>query len=246
MKKIILILGILLISGSVIASTDVDSLFGQASECYEKGNCADAIKSYEEIIENGIRDSAVYYNLGNAYYKNNQLGKAVLSYKRALRLSSNDTDIRNNLEYVLSFIKEEEVKSPFQKLLDKLFNIISLNALTLFVHYTYILFFIMLAVYLFMKRKPLFWINISLGIILLLSGTWLYGRIYSQEIIKKAIVIVIQGQVRNGPGEDYSVAFTVPEGKELIIIEKRNVWYEIGVKEKGIKGWIRREEIEQI
>ncbi len=246
MKRIILILGILLISGSAPASADVASLFGQANACYEKGNCADAIRSYEEIIENGVRDPAVYYNLGNAYYKNNQLGRAVLAYKRALRLSSRDADIKNNLEYVLSFIKEERPKSPIEKLLDRLFNIVSLNALTLFVHYTYILLFIILAVYLFVKRKPLFWINVSLGIMLLLSGAWLYGRIYSREIIKKAVVIVTQGQVRNGPGEDYSVAFTVPEGKELVIIERRNPWYEIGVKEKGIRGWIRREEIEQI
>ncbi len=246
MKKIILISIILFISGSVFASADVDLSFKQANDSFKKGDYNVAINSYRDIIERGVRNASVYYNLGNAYYKANEIGKAVLSYKRALRLSPRDKDIKNNLKYVLVFIKEEEVNTPFEKLVDGLFNMVTLNKLTLFVHFTYILLFIMLAVYLFIKNRPLFWINISLGIIFTVSGIWLCGRIYSQEILKKAIVINAQGEVHNGPGDEYSVAFTVPEGKEVIVIQEKNLWYEVGVRDQGIKGWIKKEEIEKI
>ena len=52
--------------------------------------------------------------------------------------------------------------------------------------------------------------------------------------------------MNNGPGEDYSIAFTIPEGEEVIVIQEKNLWYEVGVKDQGIKGWIKKEEIEKI
>jgi uncharacterized protein YraI len=95
------------------------------------------------------------------------------------------------------------------------------------------------------KRFSL-WTGITLGVLLAFSCLWLYLRIYYQEVEKKAIVVMQQGEVKNGPGTEYCTAFTVPEGKEVVILEKRDEWVEIGLKEKGLKGWVKKEEIEKI
>jgi len=247
MKKFILCVIILLAPWTAIAGNNpASSLFEQGNTAYEKADYINAIGAYSQIIISGIRNSAVYYNLGNAYYKLNEPGRAVLCYKRALRLAPRDKDIRQNLEYLLSLVQEERVKTPSEKLVENLFNLISLNSLTLLASFVYLLLFISLALSIFVKRRFLFWVNISLGLVLALSGLWFYGRIDSEYLTQKGVIVVSQGEARNGPGEGYSVAFTVPEGKEVVIMQKRDQWYEIGVQEKGIKGWITKDEVEQI
>lgn len=247
MRKIILCVLILLAPLTAIAvNNPASSLFEQGNIAYEKADYINAIGAYSQIIVSGIRNSAVYYNLGNAYYKSNEPGRAVLCYKRALRLSPGDKDIKQNLEYLLSLVQEERIKTPSEKFVENLFNLISLNNLTFLASSVYMLLFICLAVSIFIKRRFLFWLNISLGLVLALFGLWFYARVDSEYLTQKGVIVVSQGQARNGPGEGYSVAFTVPEGKEVVIMQKRDQWYEIGVQEKGIKGWITKDEVEQI
>ena len=97
----------------------------------------------------------------------------------------------------------------------------------------------------FSGERFLLWTAVSLCVLFMLSGLWLFGRIRSM-VAAKAVVIAPQGQARNGPGDDYSVAFTVPEGKELVVISEKGMWYEVGLKEEGIKGWMMGVEIEKI
>ncbi|MCQ3980520.1 MAG: hypothetical protein DPW09_44490, partial [Anaerolineae bacterium] len=67
-----------------------------ANEDYEAGNYADAASIYEAIIASGLHNSNVYYNLGNAYFKQEDLGRAILNYRRAQRLDPRDADTTAN------------------------------------------------------------------------------------------------------------------------------------------------------
>jgi uncharacterized protein YgiM (DUF1202 family) len=59
-------------------------------------------------------------------------------------------------------------------------------------------------------------------------------------------VIKAPGEVRNGPGQDYAVGFTVPEGSKVTLLNRRPEWSQIGVPQQGLKGWIPSSEIEPI
>ncbi|GAF69397.1 unnamed protein product, partial [marine sediment metagenome] len=170
MKKIIFLLLLLFLSTVTFAGEDIDSLFQQGNDFYKKGNYSQAIASYRKILDSGVKNAKVFYNLGNAYFKNNEIGRAVLSYKRAYRLSPKDSDIKFNLEYVLSFVSEEAKKTPIEKLLENLYNLLTLNELTIVIFLIYTALFISLSVYIFTRKRVLFWANITLGIILILSG----------------------------------------------------------------------------
>ena len=61
-----------------------------------------------------------------------------------------------------------------------------------------------------------------------------------------AVVTALPGEVRNGPGTDYAVGFTVPEGSKVLILNKRPEWTQIGAPIEGLKGWIPTKEIEEI
>lgn len=68
-----------------------------ADVAYSKNNYSTAIQLYENILKGG-ESIEVYYNLGNSYYKNNQIAKSILNYERALLLEPYNSDVRNNLE----------------------------------------------------------------------------------------------------------------------------------------------------
>ena len=68
---------------------------------YQKGNYQQAIRDYEELLKNGA-SAEIYYNLGNAYYRTDNITKAVLNYERARLLSPGDEDINFNLQFARS------------------------------------------------------------------------------------------------------------------------------------------------
>ena len=78
---------------------------------YEKRNYQQAIKDYEELLQNGV-SYEVYYNLGNAYYRLDNIPRAILSYERALRLSPNDEDVRVNLKMAQSKTIDKIIPEP--------------------------------------------------------------------------------------------------------------------------------------
>lgn len=86
--------------------------FLAAMEAYKSGDYATAVKGLEAIAAGGVRNGQLYYNLGNAHLKNNDLGRAILWYERALTLIPNDPDLRFNYEYARSLTKDLQEGGP--------------------------------------------------------------------------------------------------------------------------------------
>ena len=76
-----------------------DSTFINANKAYTQKNYTLAIQLYNEVLADGYKNADVYYNLGNAYFSLNELGKSILNYERALRLSPGFADAKFNLEF---------------------------------------------------------------------------------------------------------------------------------------------------
>ncbi len=218
----------------------------EANKLYENGRFNQAITIYEDILNKGYPNPALYYNLANAYFRTKQIGKAVLFYERAFRLSPRDEDIRFNLKYVRAFVKEEQSEKGFLfQLLVKVYHFLTLNELTLLTCFLYFSLSIVLTIRLFQKKTLVGGLSIFLAATLLLSGFWLSLKIY-QEQIKDEAIILQESTAFSGPGEDYLANFSVPEGKKVIILQKREGWFEIGLLKEGLKGWIKKDMIEKI
>ena len=74
------------------------SIWKSAEEAYATGDFAGAARHYESLVSSGASSPSLFYNLGNAYYRGGNIGKAVLNYERALKLDPSDADARHNLE----------------------------------------------------------------------------------------------------------------------------------------------------
>ena len=93
-----LLLFIFFSNASKIAAADAQQLFQNANQAYQTGNFPLAVEQYETILRGGkLFSKELYYNVGNAYFRLNQTGRAILNYERAARLSPTDADIQTNL-----------------------------------------------------------------------------------------------------------------------------------------------------
>ena len=92
--------------------------FIAAMAAYKAQDYPAAIEILETIVKNGVVNGQLYYNLGNAYLKNNDLGRALLWYERALALLPNDPDLRFNADFARSLTRDasEETATPLVRI----------------------------------------------------------------------------------------------------------------------------------
>ncbi|MDI6792609.1 MAG: tetratricopeptide repeat protein [bacterium] len=223
-----------------MAQTSLEEIFAKSNELYQEGNYTEAAKGYEEIINRGMKTPVLFYNLGNAYFRDKNLGRAILNYERAARLSPRDDDIRFNLEFARALIHE-----PEEHWLDRLLNLFSIHELILFTTLFYWLLMFGLILYLFRRGTLWLRLNLAIAVIFLLSGLCLGTKIYSEQADKPAVILE-KTAARNGPGEDYSVGFSLPEGKRVVILNQREEWREVGLPKEGLKGWVKDGVMEEI
>ncbi len=243
---IIAYLGIL--TGGAIAQSPAVH-FEAANGFYKEGAYEEAAKRYDTILKLGYESAEVYYNLGNCYFKSNQLGLAILNYKRAEQLDPFDDEIRRNLSLAQkAAIDDFEImplplfRSAYLKFLLLLsadtWAILGLIGLSLLIIGSFL--------YLFSDLGRLGFILGSVGLIGALLFTSL--AVANRNHLKKnvpAIVMSASSYAKSGPGDKAEDVFILHEGAEVKVIESYEGWRKIKLPD-GKVGWILGEDIEVI
>ncbi len=211
-----------------------------------------ALLRFEKIVNaGGIRNGRLFYDMGNAYFRRGELGKAILYYKRAEKLIPTDSHLRQNLEYARSLRRDkikEKTKSRFPGTF--FFRSYVLNLKTKFI--LFIIFFdtfwILALMTLRLKRNLPLKVGIyGTGILaaaLLLSFSL---SSFLGEKYKEGVIISAQVLARKGDGESYRPSFREPlhQGTEFILLEKRVGWWHIQLPD-GREGWIPGRDAESV
>jgi len=246
MKKVIpATLFVLLIS--LACAQTPQEIFLQANRQYEAGAYEGAISAYENLIRQGWESASLYYNLGNAYFKSGKTGLAILNYERAKILNPRDEDIKFNLEYArASAIQEEEkAKNPIREFFTGIYNLLSVEELTIVFTLLYFSLILAVCISFFFKSGILRLLKTALGILVAVSGLWWAAKIHNVSQ-PYAIVVKPDCSIRSGPGMEYTAGYLIPEGKKVLILRVKDSWYEVGLKEEGLKGWTEVDKLEKI
>ncbi len=231
---------------------ELKTLFDQANEAYKRSEYNHAIDLYQEILATGNVSAKVYYNLGNAYFKDNQLGKSILNYERALQLNPADTDIQYNLRLAKSktLDKEDERLLLFYEAWWKsLYMMQSSDGWAITAVVFIFLFFIFTGTYLFVRTRSVRKISFYFALILFLLSV--FSVIFAQKQYNiltdnsHAIVMNPRVTVKSSPSEQSPDLFLIHEGTKLTIRSAINEWYEIQLPDGNI-GWVKQESIEKI
>src|SRR5262245_10878323 len=88
------------LTGSMAFSAESPAAaFEQANRLYEQGKFAEAAAAYEQLIHSGHRSAALFYNLGNAWFKAGQQGRAIAAYRQAEKWNPRDPNLNFNLQF---------------------------------------------------------------------------------------------------------------------------------------------------
>lgn len=250
MKKIIYFV-VLLAFPMMLAAQDVSKSIGDSA--YAKGNYAEAISVYENLLENVGESSELHYNLGNAYYKAENIAKAILAYERALLLNPGDEDIAFNLELARS--KTVDKVAPTYKffIIEWIENIVNWASMQTWC-IAGVIFFIMLLIlslaFLFGKsiiiRKVCFF-SALVCLFITLFANFAALHLY-HYLTERTDAIVLQPSVtaKSTPSNTGTDLFVIHEGRKVKISDdSMQGWKEIELEDGNI-GWIPAESIEKI
>lgn len=247
-----LIFSLIVMRWSVVYADHFSHLFEQASEAYENANFQEAIGLYEEIIDNGYESWEVYYNLGNAYYKQIDIGKAILNYERATRLLPDNEDIQYNLQ-LANLRVIDKIQSPpqffFSKFVERIKNLFSIDSLSMIVLIAYIMTVVLIIIMMLVKlgsfRMMTKVITYVFVIVLILSSLLLYMKIHEMNHTRYGIILVPKVIVYSSPEENGTEIFSLHEGSKVKLTRAIDSWSQIRLTD-GKTGWLKNDAFEII
>lgn len=234
------------------APTTAEELWASAGAAYSAEDYASAIASYSIIEDKGLSSAALYYNMANAYFKSEQIAKAILYYNRALRLDPSDEDIRHNLEYaeqqtrdsierIPEFFLTEWMRSLRQTMGGDVWTILSLVALALMLA--------MALVYLLAQRLSLrkvgFYMMAVFALLFVLGTAFAWSARSEMVGERDAIIMSSSVAVKSSPDRSSTELFVLHEGTKVHTGETVDGWVEIRISD-GRKGWIETSRMERI
>jgi len=241
--KYILLFSVLLFAS--INAFSNNELQAKAEKAYSEKNYKEAINLYETILKEGLTSYKLHYNLGNAYYKNNELGKAIYNYELANKLQPNNKDIKTNLkiatEKTIDKIESKEnffivaIKSGLVNSLStngwawtSIFSLIGTLALA-FLFFT--------TNRLTLKRIGFFLSGISL-IVFIASMILGFTSLNDKQVSNFAIILNREVKIYEEPVTPSKSKFILHEGTRISVIETNSDWTNIKL-ENGNEGWIK-------
>lgn len=223
-----------------------------ADAAYLSGDYQKAVSSYKEILKEG-ESADIYFNLGNAYYRSNDIKNAVLNYRRALLFAPGDKDIIHNL-IVAQNKTPDRISSPDEMLYTTWYeSVIGLRGFDGWAHialYSLILSLILFLVYLFAEKMFLrqisFYVSGLLLIVFLLSNIFAWHLHYRVTKDDGAVVMVESASVLKAPVKNSQEAFAIHEGTYVEIIDDTlKGWLQVKLQD-GREGWIAPQDVEKV
>ncbi len=250
-KSIISIFAFILLSLASYADGN-ESLFAHANQKYSDGLYSEAIQSYNDILSTGYTSAALLYNLGNSYYKHNDLTLAILNYERALLISPGDEDIKYNLD-IANLLVVDKINALPEFFLSKLVRQLRMGLspdqwgqLSLF---SFLLTGISILLFFFLRKRLFRKLFLVAGVVMIIfSGTtllfaWDQNKVLSDR--DTAIIFSPSVTGKSSPDESGTDLFVLHEGVKVWITDRLNDWLEIQLAD-GNKAWIPENTLERI
>ena len=238
---------------ALAAAMNNDLTKGEADSAYIRNDYASAIQHYEDLLKEKGESADVYYNLGNSYYKSDNIAKAILNYERALLLKPGDNDIRFNLEMARS--KTVDKVNPVSEMFfvtwtKSLMNTMGADSWGRWAITTFILFIFSLIIFIFGKQIVFKKIGFATAILffLVVVVTNIFAYQQKDELTDRANAIVISPSitVKSTPNKGGTDLFILHEGHKVSIKDNSmKEWKEIRL-EDGNVGWVPADAIEVI
>jgi tetratricopeptide (TPR) repeat protein len=246
MKKLLIILSLFFITSGIKAQlTTLENLVEQANQAYSSADYQSAISQYESVLSSGYESAGLYFNLGNAYFKSDDIPSALLFYEKARKLDPTDENIRFNLDLANSRIVDK--MEPLPKFFLRAWwkaarDVFSSDYWAEIAVICFILALLSAAFFIISSavvvRKISFWAGIvfisfvSLSLLFSLSGYYEYSRRSSGIVFTPTVT------VKSSPNDSSVDLFVIHEGTKVFITDLVEGWSEVRLA-NGNVGWVK-------
>ena len=253
MKNLIYILFLLVMPLLATAQNTLEYSKAFGDSAYSQARYDDAVRIYETVIENNGGSVELHYNLGNAFFRTNMLGKAILNYERALRYDPTDKDTKANLEYALSMTKDEiaeQYEIFFVTWFKAIVNSIGITSWAVMAIVAFIIMLMSLLFFFFnsksgIRKTALVFVVLSFFVTIFanVAASHIYNYMNDKS---EAIVMREEAYLKSTPDNSGTELVKIHEGRKVKIIDDTmREWKEVELEE-GTVGWLPSVAIERI
>jgi tetratricopeptide (TPR) repeat protein len=221
--------------------------FKAGNKLYDEGKFTEAVAAYEKIEP---KTAHVYFNLGNAWFRQDKLGLAILNYERARRLAPRDPDIIANLKFAEQKLGVDEANSSPKAGQTFLRSVVESRTLTEWSRYEIAglwLAVLAVAAWIFLPKLRTGCLIVAVGAFMgfAVSAGALGYRVANERTAPQGVVVASETEARFAPAPDSTVHFRLGEGTKVAIREDRGQWLCVE-RADGQQGWVNAEAISRI
>ncbi len=251
--RCVAMLALLLLASTVRAAeppaASPQTTFFHANALYKDGQYEAAATEYETLRQAGLESGNLYFNLGNAYFKAGERGRAILNFERARRLMQRDPDVEANLAYAQSLTGAEACAPGFwQRLAFPLAHRIATGSFLWVTSGAYAVLMAALVAYRLWARRPrwLVYVASALGVVVVVAATSLAEQVMADDW-QRQVVVIGSGETpaRFEPAANGTVHFALKEGALVRITDTREGWLQVA-RCDGRRGWIEMSAVEEL
>lgn len=242
MKKFVLLLLFFILPTDL--SAQPEALVHQGNDLYQKSEYTQAIETYQKVLSYGFESAELYYNLANAFFKNDDIGQSILYYEKAKRLAPHDPDILFNLQIAQLRTVDKVIQVPtffLSNLWNGFKSYFNSQQLAWYALNLYLLGVTLMILKILWSahkvKRVLRLILLPLVTLFFICSTLLFFRLRDDIRIREAIILVDKVDVKSSPSSDATEVFALHEGAKVRVHERSGTYYKIGLPDGKI-GWI--------
>ncbi len=234
---------------ALFASENCKTLYTGAA-AYKAGDFTSAAEAWQNCIDNGYSDADLFYNLGNAYFREGRIGLSILNYEKALRRNPTNEDYIYNLKFAKSLTKDkveaDEEENPILEFLFRAHHFFSLKK-ELFIALGIVWAIMIVQILKILLVRPRARLVLSLltiplalclGVLVCSAGY----KIYREKTYSAGIVIAESADVTSGPSDKSQTLNMLSEGTSVEVLDLKDGWAHVRLGEK-INGFIKLGEL---
>ena len=237
---------------AVAVEVDNMALWERGNQAYIDGDYAAAVAAYNSIESRGYSSARLYYNMGNAYYKQGQIGKSILYYNRALVVAPSMDDARHNLEIAEVQTKDKIAGVPefflnrYMRTLRSAISCSAWSAMSVVMFGIAILFVLIFLLGSKIRVRKAGFYGAIVALLLFVAVT-AFGISARNSIINRPGAIVMSSaiSVKSSPDRAATDLFVLHEGTKVEVSSEIDGWCEITIAD-GKKGWTESNHLERI
>ena len=216
-------------SNESIEQTFLIDSFEKANLLYNNAQYVESLENYNEIIDSGYQSAELFYNMGNCYYKINDIANAILYYERSILINPTDEDVRNNLQMVRNSLIDDIDKVPESFFISKLNSVSALYSYNTWGIFSIVLSFVFLGLFIvyYFSKLPITKRSTFLGLIFLFLIISIvlrlgFNSLEKNYIEKYAIIFAQKIEIKEQPNLRSDNILQLHKGSKVMVIDEFN------------------------